>query len=291
MYEIFPSPSSLRFQPHRLTGAIDWHGHLCFAAWILEVVRPGTLVELGVFRGDSLATFAQAAREIGLQCSITGVDSWGGDETTGKYDTTVYAEVRDYFEANHPNVTLFKGLFDDALPSFRDGTIDILHIDGCHHYEAVKHDYETWRTKLSSRGIILFHDISVVAQGFGTKKFWEEIKDTYPSFSFTHSNGLGVLLYGPDQPQTLKLITTDSQYQEIIRAIFETAGAKFLHLAKEKWWQTEAGKHASFVTHVTGEIGQHLSQIIVQQITNSMAVNHSGCLLSRLYRKIFNCKD
>lgn len=271
MQKIFPSPFSLRFNPKRLTGAIDWHGHLCFAAWLLELARPKTLVELGVFRGDSLATFAQAARELSLDLVITGVDSWAGDETTGKYSEQVYSEVKDYFDGNHPNVAIFRGLFDSALPTFSDGSIDLLHIDGCHHYEAVKHDFETWLPKLSTRGVILFHDISVVSGGFGTKRFWDEVKDTYPSFSFSHSNGLGILLCGHKQPEALRQLAADRDTLEVIRAAFEATGEKFFHMAKEKYWQGEANKHAAYVTHITGDIGQSLAQTVIAQFTAQMS--------------------
>lgn len=263
----FPSAFSLRFNPRRLTGSIDWHGHLCFAAWLMETVKPSTLVELGVFRGDSLATFSQAVRELELDCSITGIDTWGGDETTGTYDESVYSDVKDYFDVNYPEVTLFRGLFDEALPTVADGSIDILHIDGCHSYEAVKHDYETWRSKMSKRGIILFHDVSVVEKGFGTKQFWDEIKDTYPSFSFNHSNGLGVLLYGPKQPEQLKQIVSSAELLEVVRAVFEVTGAKFFHMAKEKWWHQEADKHAAYVSHITGDVGIQLAQTVAENVT------------------------
>lgn len=235
---------SIRFSPARRTGAIDWHGHLNFASWLIENVRPKVFVELGVFRGDSLATFAQSAREQSLGCEMFGVDTWRGDDTTGQYDD-VFPEVKDYFDVNHPSVRLMRCLFDDALASFADGSIDLLHIDGCHHYDAVKHDYETWKPKMSDRGIILFHDVEATGAGFGTHRFWREIRDTYPSFSFNHSNGLGVLMVGKDQPDCLKQLVASPADVDLFRAVFEACGARFFYEAKMNWWRGEAGHHAA----------------------------------------------
>lgn len=286
---IFPSAFAMRFTPQRLTHSIDWHGHLCFAAWLLEVKKPSFIVELGVFRGDSLSAFAQAAREIGVSPDIMGVDTWAGDKTTGKYSEEVYADLRDYFDINYPAVRLFRGFFDDALQTVSEASVDVLHIDGSHIYEDVKHDYLTWLPKMSARGVILFHDVSVENDSFGTKRFWDEISNQFPSFKFDHSNGLGVLLCGPDQPEELRLIASDGVHRDVVKAVFELAGAKFFHLAKEQYWKRETDKYAAYASGASGELGLVIGQTISAQVAAYIASQRFGIVrrtVSFLLRRI-----
>tara|TARA_B100001248_G_scaffold262670_1_gene260714 strand:- start:1724 stop:2518 length:795 start_codon:yes stop_codon:yes gene_type:complete len=225
--------------PNRLTQAIDFHGHLSFLYWLLEVAKPSRIVELGVFRGDSLATFSQATRELNLDSKIYGIDCWQGDSTTGNYGEEVYSVVKDYFDSNCPNTTLIRAYFDEALQYFEDQSIDILHIDGLHTYEACKHDFETWLPKLSKKSIVLMHDTEVVSDNFGVHKFWQEVSQNYPAFTFNHSNGLGVVLVGPEQPAILQQLCSDHEELDNFKAVFEAVGGKFFQLAKAKHWQKE----------------------------------------------------
>ena len=86
--------------------------------------------------------------------------------------------------------------FEKAVDLFEDSSIDILHIDGLHTYEAVKNDYETWRPKLSHSAVVLFHDTQVRKDNFGVWQYWAELRQNFGGFEFLHSAGLGVLFHG-----------------------------------------------------------------------------------------------
>ena len=175
--------------------AWSWAGHKWFGYDLVRNTRPKVVVELGTHKGTSLFSFCQAAKDAGMDTWICAIDTWQGDKHAGFYDGSVLQEVKKIVHANYAkvNCTLIQKTFDDALPQFADRSIDILHIDGLHTYEAVKHDYETWRGKVREDGIILFHDIVVREKDFGVFKFWDELKKEHRTLQFPHSNGLGVL--------------------------------------------------------------------------------------------------
>jgi glycosyltransferase involved in cell wall biosynthesis/SAM-dependent methyltransferase len=84
--------------------------------------------------------------------------------------------------------------FDEAVAQFQDQSVDLLHIDGLHTYEAVRHDFESWLPKLAPGALVLFHDNMETHGDFGVWKFWAELKQKHPqNFEFRHSHGLGVI--------------------------------------------------------------------------------------------------
>src|SRR5262249_20887506 len=155
--------------------------------------RPQRVTELGTFTGFSYFCFCQQVQASGLDAKCFAIDTWKGDEHNGFYGGDVFDQLCHY----HDNQDLYflkliPSTFDEALDQFDDESIDLLHIDGRHFYEDVKHDFEKWRRKLSSRAIVLFHDTQVRDRGFGVYQLWESAKRDLPHFEFTHCNGLGV---------------------------------------------------------------------------------------------------
>ncbi|MGA8876210.1 MAG: class I SAM-dependent methyltransferase, partial [Candidatus Korobacteraceae bacterium] len=176
----------------------SWSGHLAFANDLISAIQPSLLVELGTHWGEAYFTFCQTVEEQQLSCTCYAVDQWQGDEHVGRYGEEVFDDVNEYNNRYYGQFSyLLRRSFDDALSKFQDGSIDLLHIDGLHTYEAVSHDFRSWLPKVSNGGIILLQDISLRHADFGVWRLWDEIKAEFPdTFEFHHSWGLGVIAKG-----------------------------------------------------------------------------------------------
>src|SRR5689334_9658314 len=127
--------------PSRLAWPSPWIGHIPFAMWLVEALRPSVFVELGVHSGNSYCAFLQAMQFLALPAQCYGIDHWRGDEHSDSYPEEVYGELRGYHDAAYGTFsTLLRSTFKDALAYFSDETIDLLHIDGFHSFDAVSGD-------------------------------------------------------------------------------------------------------------------------------------------------------
>jgi hypothetical protein len=190
-----------------------WAGHKYFAYDLIRNVQPEVIVELGTYKGMSFYSFCQAVKDARYDASLYAVDTWHGDEHGGFYEDDVFKIVNEIKEDFYSSlkIKLLRKRFDDAVGEFENDSIDLLHIDGLHTYEAVKHDFETWFTKVKKTGIILLHDICVVRDGFGVSKFWEELNNEYKTIEFHQSCGLGILFKDSDHYKTY--IDTERELQ------------------------------------------------------------------------------
>jgi hypothetical protein len=186
------------------------------------------LVELGTHTGVSYCAFCQAIEHLGLPTRAYAIDTWAGDPHNGPNGPEILEEMRSYHGAHYASFSrLVQSTFDEALDHFSDGSIDLLHIDGYHTYEAVKHDFESWLPKLSERGVILFHDINVREHTYGVWKLWEELKPQYPHFEFLHEYGLGVLGVGRSHPAPLEaLFAASPDDQMLVRSLYCVLGQR-----------------------------------------------------------------
>ena len=250
----------VEFSPESLQSPNAWVGHLPFAAWVIQATSPKIFVELGTHSGNSYFSFCQSVVEAGIPTKCYAVDTWRGDEHAGQYNDEVFAKVNAHHQENYAGFSrLLRMTFDDAVACFADESIELLHIDGLHTYEAVRHDFETWLPKLAPGAIVMFHDTNVREHGFGVWKLWEELQECYPNnLEFVHSYGLGVLQLsnGTDNKKLEWLQPTSPEKQRLIN-YFAALGSRQL----ERFELSELKKYTSNLNQAVVERDEQIASL------------------------------
>jgi len=209
---------------------------LRFSAWsklipalfaMVSALRPRRYVELGVHNGMSFFAACQIAEELNIPMQCVAVDSWIGDPHASFHSSDVFDQFRATIKELYPHQHWIQGFFSDALACFDPASIDLLHIDGYHTYDAVRDDFATWLPKMSQTGIVMFHDINVHERQFGVWRFWEELKEKYPTFSFFHCHGLGILYVGHAKnsiADLFRVFENNPSYRSLAQQYFELLG-------------------------------------------------------------------
>ena len=271
---------ALKAPTEHLSDVGSWHAHIPFAYALMDIHRPRLTVELGVHKGDSYLTFCRGVANHSVDGRIVGVDTWQGDSHAGSYDSgPILSDLKRRHSGHEAYSILLQKTFDDALADIEDGSVDLLHIDGLHTYDAVKHDFDTWRPKLSSRGVVMFHDTQVRISDFGVWRLWAEIKDSAPSYEFPYGHGLGVLAIGHDVPeQTLNLLKALQHITAVeqlpLSELLSLVGNRFAESARVKALTSELSQvrddWTDERTRGMAEINR-LNEILTDERTRGMA--------------------
>jgi hypothetical protein len=181
-------------------------GHAPFAYWLVGALRPRAIAELGTHFGFSYFVLCEAVKRFGLQASVHALDTWGGDDHAGFYGDDVHDQVAKTTATDYSDVgTMLRCTFDEGLAHIEDGSLDLLHIDGRHGFDDVRHDFESWLPKLSERAVVIMHDVAAHRPGFGVWKYWEQLEEQYAdTFKFDHSFGLGIVGVGSKPSSELR---------------------------------------------------------------------------------------
>lgn len=242
------SLAPLFWRATRIGASSAWWSHVPFAHWLVVATAPRVLVELGTHTGVSYSAFCEAVRLGGLATQCHAVDTWRGDLHTGKYGDQVFDEFRGFHDAHFARFsTLLRCTFDEALEKIADRSVDLLHIDGLHTYDAVRHDFESWLPKLSDSAVVLLHDTNERGGDFGVWRLWGELCRQYPSFEFLHGHGLGLLAIGSRPPAAIvDLCSLSSTEAATLRAHFAALGEHWS--AETSFWSGEADRRLQLET-------------------------------------------
>jgi cephalosporin hydroxylase len=137
--------------------------------------HPKTCVEIGVFGGSSIYPTAKALKYLDSG-KVHAIDSWSTEDCQEGYNATdanfqwwgsfdlneIYLNfeqmLKSYQLGSYCNVMRMSS--QQAVSSFADESIDILHIDGNHTEEVALADVKMYLPKLKKGGYLWFDDVN-----------------------------------------------------------------------------------------------------------------------------------
>ena len=186
--ELEPCPVSCLQNKKELIEILDLYGCL----------NPKKAMEIGSFFGGTLYYWLKRAPELQKMISI----DYPIPSSDGRYMQMLESKIKWfewlkmsqanflYFPSDSTNAETIKSV-SEVIP---DRDLDFLFIDGGHHYQIVKSDYENYAPFVKKGGIVAFHDIYSIGD---VTQFWNEIKIGKKSLEIhdveNNGDGIGVL--------------------------------------------------------------------------------------------------
>jgi len=256
----------------------SWAAHLPFAYWIVDVLRPTTVVDIANSDNGAYSGFCQAADKLDLSTccyALTISDLEGKSDPPAMVATTAFAPRPTGPDTSATKRVRLISSLDLALGRIKDGSIDILHIDDACTPGTAERLFHAWKPKMSHRGIMLVHGIMASAKNCDLLPFWLSVSQQFPSFVFPHAGGLVVLGIGSDLPEAVRQLFAvahdDSELQSAVRTLFERLATAVTTTAKCAQLENEVRTLTFQITTLQSSTSWHLTKpfrLLVDRLRN-----------------------
>lgn len=159
-----------------------WEDKAIKLAEVVWTLKPKLTVEVGVFGGKSFIPMAAVVAHLDQnegKHRAEGIDAWSAVAAVSGNEGTPHEEfwgnqamLDSIFNKASARVNalasrsvrLIKETSEEAVARYKDGSIDLLSIDGNHEESHALHDAKKWWAKLSTGGVMAFDDTAWESQ-------------------------------------------------------------------------------------------------------------------------------
>jgi hypothetical protein len=167
-----------------------WLDHIPLAFWLVETLRPETIVQLGLGSGSSYFSFCQTVDRLHPGARCHGFHDPSEDEAA--LALLIRHNAEQYREFS--NIARLDVL--EAMDGFGDGAIDLLHVDmdlTGPHLDALRAD---WPRKLSPGAAVLLHGLKTRFADPKAAGLLDELRARHPMVAFEAGDGLAAFVAG-----------------------------------------------------------------------------------------------
>lgn len=273
--------------PNRLSWPAHDAGHIPFAMWAMDTWKPRRLIELGMGCENTYCAFLQASLALDTPFESFAVTPpspeapLAGGAPQEREEIWTYLS-RQYGDRSHR----LSGLPNTVLDHIDGHSLEMIHVSASNIPGAIDFILDKKKQAHEKSTIFLIHGISRLSDSDEIKKLWHELSGSHRSFSFEHSEGLGIVYVGTAEPPPtlnwlLNEVAPDPARTEAVRQVFSRLGDGFM----AKLWSDEHARRArkaeDEVIHVSCEISARDKKI--EQLQS--AIEERDSRLALLYHK------
>jgi len=134
---------------------------------LIKETKPKNILEIGVYRGQTLSLFQMICNEINHNAEIHGISPFtNAGDNVSEYLTGLeyYNDVLEnfnYFKLKHPILHVGYSNDESMKTIYSSKKWDLIYIDGNHDYDVAKYDFKISAENLRKSGFIILDDASL----------------------------------------------------------------------------------------------------------------------------------
>lgn len=135
-------------------------------SFIFSEFKPNNILEIGVYRGQTLSLFQMLSNHNNINSNIWGITplTSDADEVSEYEEINYYEDIKrnfEYFNLIHPNILKALSTDKEAIDFIDSLKWDLIYIDGSHDHEVVAEDVKNSIRNLAPNGIMVMDDSSL----------------------------------------------------------------------------------------------------------------------------------
>ena len=245
----------LRGEPSR------WAVHIPLAFWLIEAVKPKTIVQLGARPDDAYFAFCEAVEKLSLESRCFAIDTRNDQLEFMKVCAEVDRRLFQRDNLPHRDFSyLLSTQLDLALESFADRSIDILHIHAMSDFETAFRYFEVWLPKMSDQGLVLLDGVSYGTGRAEPGRLAQNLGGRFPMIEFHHGDHLALVATGTRLPEKIVALLSSSE-ADPIRARFESCYERLGRGLQEHAARTEVERVRKASDRQSTELNTKVSEL------------------------------
>jgi predicted O-methyltransferase YrrM len=164
------------YQDNSIEGWFDFENVYSLA--VKEAPQDAHFVEVGVWKGKSVAYMAVEIINSGKNIKFDCVDTWEYVPSSSEITQDRFDNLYDIFLENiHPvkdKIGIIKELSWEGAKHFVDNSLDFVFIDAAHDYDSVLKDITAWYPKVKRGGRIGGHDYGWSSVSMAVKEYFKD---------------------------------------------------------------------------------------------------------------------